>query len=104
MDEDGGVEDTVGVEVEVLDHIVSKHPLQEVACREFKSALYKPCEHQDLVGVFLHGVPIPDGDTPQVHLLIEELVVDEGEEISVFSFAFVHSFAGLGEVEWGDND
>jgi hypothetical protein len=34
MYEDGGVEDTVGVEVEVLDAVVPQQPLEEVAGRE----------------------------------------------------------------------
>jgi hypothetical protein len=39
VDEDGGVENTVGVEVEVLDAVVLHEPLEEVARRERKSAL-----------------------------------------------------------------
>jgi hypothetical protein len=31
MDEDGGVEDTIRVEVEVLDTVVLQEPLEEVA-------------------------------------------------------------------------
>jgi hypothetical protein len=31
MHEDGGVEDTVGVEVEVFDVVVPQQPLEEVA-------------------------------------------------------------------------
>jgi hypothetical protein len=31
VDEDGGVEDTIGVEVEVLDAVVLQEPLEEVA-------------------------------------------------------------------------
>jgi hypothetical protein len=34
MHEDGGVEDTVGVEVEVLDAVVPQQPLEEVAGRK----------------------------------------------------------------------
>jgi hypothetical protein len=34
VDEDGGVENIVGVEVEVLDAVVPHEPLEEVARRE----------------------------------------------------------------------
>jgi hypothetical protein len=34
VDEDRGVEDTVGVEVEVLDAVVLQEPLEEIACWE----------------------------------------------------------------------
>jgi hypothetical protein len=34
MNEDGGMENTVGVEVEVLDAVVPHEPLEEVARRE----------------------------------------------------------------------
>jgi hypothetical protein len=34
MDEDGGVEDTIEVEIELLDTVVLQEPLEEVACLE----------------------------------------------------------------------
>jgi hypothetical protein len=56
MYKDGGVKDTVGVEVEVLDAVVPQQPLEEVAGWERQSALREPGEHRDLVRVLLHGV------------------------------------------------
>jgi hypothetical protein len=44
MNEDGSVENIVGVEVEVLDAVVPHEPLEEVARRERKSALREPRE------------------------------------------------------------
>jgi hypothetical protein len=32
MDEDGSVEDAIGVEIEVLDTVILQKPLEEVAC------------------------------------------------------------------------
>jgi hypothetical protein len=32
MDEDGSVENTIGVEIEVLDTAVLKKPLEEISC------------------------------------------------------------------------
>jgi hypothetical protein len=97
MDEDGGVDDTIGVEVEVLDPTVLEHPFEEVAREEFESALHETCEYWNLVRVLLHGVPIPGGGAPQIHLLLtEELAIDEGEEILglqllLFSIPYVTS-------------
>jgi hypothetical protein len=51
------VEDTVGVEVEVLDVVVPQQPLEKVAGRERQPSLREPGEHRDLVRAFLHGVP-----------------------------------------------
>jgi hypothetical protein len=34
VDEDRGVEDTIGIEVEVLDVVVLQEPLEEIACWE----------------------------------------------------------------------
>jgi hypothetical protein len=47
--EDSGIEDTVGVEVEVLDAVVPHKPLKEIARRKRKSALREPREHWDLI-------------------------------------------------------
>jgi hypothetical protein len=70
VDEDGGVEDTVGVEVEVLDVVVLQEPLDGVACWESQPALREPCEHQDLIRILLHGVRISRGSAPHVDFLL----------------------------------
>jgi hypothetical protein len=54
MDEDGGVEDTIGVEIEVLNTVVLQEPLEEVARWESQPALHEPREHRDLMQIFLH--------------------------------------------------
>jgi hypothetical protein len=82
MYKDGSVENTFGVEVEVLDAVVPYEPLEEVARRERKLALREPREHQDLICILLHGVRIPDGGPPHVYfLLAKESTVQQGEQV-----------------------
>jgi hypothetical protein len=45
MDEDRSVEDAIGVEIEVLDTVILKKPLEEVACWEGQPALHESREH-----------------------------------------------------------
>jgi hypothetical protein len=69
MEEDGDVEDTIEVEVEVLNAMVSEHPIEEVTRRRGEFALHESREHWDLVWIFLHQIRITSGDAPQIHLL-----------------------------------
>jgi hypothetical protein len=79
MNKDGGVENTVGVEVEVLDVVVPHEPLEEVAHRERQPALRESREHRDLVFILLHRIWIPGGGPPHVHLFLsDESAVEEG--------------------------
>jgi hypothetical protein len=85
VDEDGGVENTIGVEVEVLDAVVPHEPLEEIARRECKPALREACEHRDLIFALLHRVRIPGGGPPHVHLLLpDESAVEEGQQVFGF--------------------
>jgi hypothetical protein len=70
VDENRGVEDTVGVEVEVLDAVVLQEPLEEIARWVSQPAFRKPREHRDLIWILLHGVRIPRGGTPHVDFLL----------------------------------
>jgi hypothetical protein len=70
VDEDRGVEDTVGVEVEALDAVVLQEPLEEIACWERKPALREPREHGDLIWILLHGIRISRGGAPHVDFLL----------------------------------
>jgi hypothetical protein len=72
MDEDGGVEDTIGDEIEVLDTVVLKKPFKEVACWEGQPALHESREHRDLIQILLHRVWISCGGAPHVDLLLPE--------------------------------
>jgi hypothetical protein len=82
MYKDGSVEDTVGVEVEVLDAVVPQQPFEEVAGREGQSALREPGEHRDLVWILLHEVRIPYRGSPHVHLLLpQEPTVEKGQQV-----------------------
>jgi hypothetical protein len=49
MYEDQGMEDTIGIEVEVLDAVVPQQLFEEVAGREGQSALREPGEHRNLI-------------------------------------------------------
>jgi hypothetical protein len=87
VDEDGGVKDTVGVEVEVLDAVVLQEPLEEIACWERQSSLREPREHGDLIWIFLHGIWISRGGTPHVDFLLpKKPTVEECQQILSLRF------------------
>jgi hypothetical protein len=82
MYEDDSVENTVGVEVEVLDAVVPHEPLEEVARRERKFAFREAREHRDLIFILLHRVRIPGGGPPHVDLLLaKESTIQQGEQV-----------------------
>jgi hypothetical protein len=66
------MEYTVGVEIDVLDAVVPKKTLEEVACRQCESALREAHEHRNLILALLHGVWVPGGGPPTVHLLLTD--------------------------------
>jgi hypothetical protein len=72
MDKDRYVEDAIGVKVEVLDTVIIRKTLEEVACWESQPALHESREHQDFVGDFLHRVQISRGGAPHLDLLLPE--------------------------------
>jgi hypothetical protein len=59
MDEDKSVEDSVGVEIEVLDTLIFQKPFEEVARWESQHALHEPREHRDLIRIFSIGYGSP---------------------------------------------
>jgi hypothetical protein len=82
MDEDCGMENTVGVEVEVLDAVVPQKAFEEIAGRQRESALREAREHWNLILALLHGVRVPGGGPPTVHLLLtDESAVEESQQI-----------------------
>jgi hypothetical protein len=82
MNEDNSMEDTIRVEVEVLDAVVPHEPLEEVARREGEPALCESREHRHLIFILLHRVRIPGDGPPHVHfLLAEESTVQQGEQV-----------------------
>jgi hypothetical protein len=82
MDEDCGMENTVGVEVEVLDAVVPQKAFEEIAGRQRESALREAREHWNLILALLHGVRVPGGGPPTVHLLLtDESTVEESQQI-----------------------
>jgi hypothetical protein len=78
VDEDRYMEDSIGVQVEVLDTVIAEKTFEEVARRKSQPALYESGEHRDLVGVLLHRIRIPGGGTPHVHLFFpKETTVEQ---------------------------
>jgi hypothetical protein len=52
VDEDKDAEDSIRIEIDVLDVVVPQHPLEKIACGECESVLHELREHRDLVGFF----------------------------------------------------
>jgi hypothetical protein len=87
VDEDRGVEDTVGVQVEVLDAVVLQEPLEEITCRERQPSLRESREHGDLIWIHLHGIRISHSGTPHIDfLLLKEPTVEEHQQILSLCF------------------
>jgi hypothetical protein len=87
VDEDRGVEDTIRVEVEVLDAVVLQEPLEEITCGERQPSLREPRKHGDLIWILLHGIRISRGGTPHVDFLLpNKPTVEECQQI--FSLRF----------------
>jgi hypothetical protein len=72
VNEDGSVEDTVGVEIEVLDALVLQKPLEEIACRERQPSLRESREHGDLIWILLHGIRISHSGMPHIDFLLSQ--------------------------------
>jgi hypothetical protein len=76
MYKDGGVEDTVHIQMDVLDVVEVKRPTEELTGEELQSALDEAGEHQDLVWILRHRVGISGGSIPTIDdLLSQEVVV-----------------------------
>jgi hypothetical protein len=92
VNEDESVEDTVGVEVEVLDAVVLQKPLEEIAGRERQPSLREPHEHGDLVRVLLHGIRISRSGTPHIDFLLpKNPLLRSASRSLVFALDFFHS-------------
>jgi hypothetical protein len=105
MDEDGDVENAIGVQIEELDVVVPEHALEEVTGGQCQSTLHEPGEHGDLVHVFLHWIQIAGGGAPQIHLLLpKKSVVDQGEQILDLQLCLLPLFGWIGRgVDGGDD-
>jgi hypothetical protein len=68
MNEDGDVEDSIRVEIEVLNTIVPEHALEEITGRQRQSTFHEPNEHQ---------IWIAGGSAPQIHILLPKKSVVE---------------------------
>jgi hypothetical protein len=87
VNEDRSVEDTVGVEVEVLDVVVLQKPLEEIAGWERQPSLRESREHGDLVWVLLHGIRISRSGTPHIDFLLPQKSTVEKRQ-QIFSLRF----------------
>jgi hypothetical protein len=82
MHEDHDMENTVRVQVEVLNSIVPEEALEEITSRERESALHEPRKHRNLVFGFLHRIWISGSGPPHVNLLLpDKSAVQEGQQI-----------------------
>jgi hypothetical protein len=97
MHEDGGVEYTVGVEVEVLDAVVPHEPLEEIARRERKSALRESANIGISSGFFSMGYGSP---AAALHMSTSfsrrNPLLSRASRPSVFALDFFHSRFGSG--------
>jgi hypothetical protein len=95
MYEDYSMEDTVGVEVEVLDAVVPHEPLEEFARRERKPALRESREHRDLISFFSIGYGSP---AAALHMSTSfsrrNPLLRRANKSFVFAFDFFHSRFG----------
>jgi hypothetical protein len=95
MYEDSGVEDTVGVEVEVLDAVVPHEPLEEVARRERQFALRDRANIGISSGFFSMGYGSP---AAALHMSTSfsrrNPLLRRASKSSVFALDFFHSRFG----------
>jgi hypothetical protein len=98
VDEDKYMENSIGVQVKVLDTIIVKKTFEEVACRKSQPVLHESGEHRVLVRIFLHRIWISRGGTPHIHLLlVEETAVHQRQKVFGLHFGFFfHSLFGFG--------
>jgi hypothetical protein len=97
MNEDGGMEDTIGVEIEVLDTVVLQEPLEEVARRESQPALHEPREHRISSGFFSieYGSPAAARHM-STSFSRRNPLLSSASKSSVLAFDFFHSLLGFG--------
>jgi hypothetical protein len=92
MDEDGGMENTVGVEVEVLDAVVPHEPLEEVARRTESPRSAKRVNIGISSSLFSIGYGSP---AAALHMSTSfsrmNLLLRRASRSSVFAFDFFHS-------------
>jgi hypothetical protein len=97
MDKDRGMENTVRVDIEVLNSVVPEEAFEEVAGRKRESALCEAREHRDLVFSFSIGYGSPAAalhistSFSQINPLLRRV-----NKSSVFTFDFFHSQLGSG--------
>jgi hypothetical protein len=97
MDEDGGVKDTIGVYIEVLNTVVLQESLEEVARWESQPTLHEPREHRDVIRILLHWVWISRGGAPHVDLFLsEKSTIQQRQQVLSLGFDFFHSLLGFG--------
>jgi hypothetical protein len=97
MDEDGGVEDTIGVEIEVLDTVVLQEPLEEVARREGHPRSMNHVNIGISSGFFSIGYGSPaTARHMSTSFSGRNPLLSSANRSSVLAFDFFHSLLGFG--------
>jgi hypothetical protein len=97
VNEDSGVEYTVGVEIDVLDAVVLEETFEEVACRQCESALPKRTNIGISSSLFSMGYGSPAAAL-QLSISFSRMnpLLRRASRSSVFVFDFFHSRLGSG--------
>jgi hypothetical protein len=106
VDEDGGVEDTIGVEVEVLDVVVCKSPLKKLLAGRDNPRSANRVNIGISSGFFSigYGSPAAARHMPTSFSRRNPLFSSTSRS-SVFAFEFFHSWLGFGRGgDTGDDD
>jgi hypothetical protein len=61
---DGDVENTVGIQIQVLAAIVPEKTFEEITSEERLSTLRESGEHWNLIWIFLHQIRVARGGAP----------------------------------------
>jgi hypothetical protein len=97
VDKNGGVEDTVGIEVEVLDVVVLQEPLEEIACWEGQPALRESLNMGISSGFFSMGYGSPAAARHiSTSFSRRNPLLRSVSRSSVFALDFFHSWLGFG--------
>jgi hypothetical protein len=105
MHEDGYVENTVGIHIEVLDVLVPEHALEEVTSGRASPRSANRANMGISSGFFSIGYGLPVAACHRsISFSRRNPLLTKASRSSVFNFSFFHSLAGLGRgVDGGDD-
>jgi hypothetical protein len=91
------MEDSIGVQVEVLDTVIVEKTFEEVAHRKSQPALHESGEHRDFIGFFSIGYGSPAAARHiSTSFSWRKLLFTSAKRSSVFTLDFFHSLFGFG--------